>query len=232
LSLPGVFVNNAFGTAVNGSLWTLGPEFECYALVLILWGSRLLQRRHIVLILFFALFVVSVIAWPLYNRFVGNTLPLPHLGGVITRLDNSWLYLCFLSGMVFYLYRDRIELQRRIVILGWVLLIPVLLTGIGLMAWLVTVGTYSVFHAASSEGSPFNRFSEKIGDLSYGIYIYAFPVQQCIVQIAGGAMNNYANFVVACITTLPLAYLSWHLVEKRALKLRNIKLLKLLTAKA
>ena len=58
-------------------------------------------------------------------------------------------------------------------------------------------------------------------DLSYGVYIYAFPMQQLLV-ICGLAFLNPGVFaVIAAIATLPLAALSWFLVEKPAISLKS-----------
>lgn len=58
-------------------------------------------------------------------------------------------------------------------------------------------------------------------DYSYGMYIYAFPLQQAIAQ--SGAVPRFSWFVVACFAvTLPLAMLSWHFVEKPSMRLRDL----------
>ena len=61
--------------------------------------------------------------------------------------------------------------------------------------------------------SRFGRF----GDLSYGIYIYAFPVQQTLVWAGAAKLPFALGFVSACAATVACAYASWHLVERPAL---------------
>lgn len=58
-------------------------------------------------------------------------------------------------------------------------------------------------------------------DLSYGVYIYAWPMQQLLVICGLGFLHPLAFTVVAGLATLPLAALSWFLVEKRALSLKS-----------
>jgi peptidoglycan/LPS O-acetylase OafA/YrhL len=58
-------------------------------------------------------------------------------------------------------------------------------------------------------------------DLSYGVYIYAFPIQQLLVICGLGVMNPIVFAIIAAIATLPLAALSWVLVEKRAMSLKS-----------
>jgi peptidoglycan/LPS O-acetylase OafA/YrhL len=60
----------------------------------------------------------------------------------------------------------------------------------------------------------------RVGDLSYGIYLYAFPIQQMIAQFFIGQISVFMAIVMAAIPTVCFAYLSWHLVEKRALTLK------------
>jgi peptidoglycan/LPS O-acetylase OafA/YrhL len=58
-------------------------------------------------------------------------------------------------------------------------------------------------------------------DLSYGVYIYAFPMQQLLIVCGLRVLKPLVFFPVATIATLPLAALSWFLVEKPALSLKN-----------
>jgi len=61
----------------------------------------------------------------------------------------------------------------------------------------------------------YNRF----GDYSYGVYIYAFPVQQ--LAVTAGFDGPLPNGLATILVVLPLAALSWHLVEKPALNLKD-----------
>lgn len=58
-------------------------------------------------------------------------------------------------------------------------------------------------------------------DLSYGVYIYAWPMQQLLVICGLGFLHPLAFTALAGIATLPLAALSWFLVETRALALKS-----------
>ncbi|MCI0501914.1 MAG: acyltransferase, partial [Epsilonproteobacteria bacterium] len=71
-------------------------------------------------------------------------------------------------------------------------------------------------------GATFKRkvFS-KTGDYSYGLYIYAFPVQQTLVHFYREDMNVYIFFVASFVITFILSILSWHLFEKKILNLKH-----------
>ena len=58
----------------------------------------------------------------------------------------------------------------------------------------------------------------KVGDFSYGVYLYAFPVQQALVQLLPPGLNGWWLSLWASIVTLSFAAISWFLVEQRALK--------------
>jgi peptidoglycan/LPS O-acetylase OafA/YrhL len=65
------------------------------------------------------------------------------------------------------------------------------------------------------------KWSDRLGDLSYGVYIFAFPVQQLGVHWARQQNWSFAaSLFLSATVTLSLAYASWHLVEKRALRLK------------
>jgi peptidoglycan/LPS O-acetylase OafA/YrhL len=64
------------------------------------------------------------------------------------------------------------------------------------------------------------RFSKALPDYSFGIYIYGFPVQQAMIATGIGT-NAASNMAATILCALPLAALSWHLVEKPALALMD-----------
>jgi peptidoglycan/LPS O-acetylase OafA/YrhL len=60
--------------------------------------------------------------------------------------------------------------------------------------------------------------SERWGDTSYGIYLYAFPIQQCIILWLGRDVSPIVIVAAALPLTIGLSLFSWHAVEKHALK--------------
>ena len=57
-------------------------------------------------------------------------------------------------------------------------------------------------------------------DFSYGVYIYAFPIQQTLAYLNPG-MSLPAMVGLSSAVTLGVAALSWRLIEKRALGLKE-----------
>ena len=65
------------------------------------------------------------------------------------------------------------------------------------------------------------------GDFSYGIYIYSYPIQQAIIYYYNNEINPYFLFFLSTLISIVIAYFSWHLVEKKALLLKNHSFLKI-----
>ncbi|MBI5810470.1 MAG: hypothetical protein HZB21_04690 [Deltaproteobacteria bacterium] len=68
---------------------------------------------------------------------------------------------------------------------------------------------------------PYLKNFGRHGDFSYGMYVYAFPVQQTLMNFWPGGFPLFGFFLAAFTITLFLAILSWSFVEKPALKLKK-----------
>jgi peptidoglycan/LPS O-acetylase OafA/YrhL len=79
---------------------------------------------------------------------------------------------------------------------------------------------YIVLYLATLKGK-LNDFG-KMGDFSYGIYIYTFPVQQMIVQFYGTEISISKMFMMSFLIVLFLSILSWYLIEEKALRLKSL----------
>lgn len=203
-TLPGVFESNPYPT-VQGSIWTLIHEVLCYGLVFLAGVAGILGRRRVmagVMPAWLMLWVLAEAGW----------LPVP--GRLMQMLTLS---VPFVIGMACWLWRDRLVLN-----LGVALLLAALagLTrgtppGFPVLALAIAYGTFWCAYVPKGMIRAFNR----LGDYSYGIYIYAFPVQGLVVWLAG-PMGPWTNIALSFPLTLLCAVLSWHLVEQPALALR------------
>ena len=59
------------------------------------------------------------------------------------------------------------------------------------------------------------------GDYSYGIYLYAFPIQQAVRYLMPGDQNWYTNFLISLVFVSVFAAFSWHCIEKPMLTLKR-----------
>jgi|GEM_PF-18675 len=213
--LPGVFENNIYPNTVNGSLWTISFEFLFYLFVALVGVIGLLKHKLFILLLF----IVSM-----YHHLF--FLKINPMGGHLFGLERKTLlelFIFFCAGMLFYAYRSSIPKNKHLAMLSIAILYLSTYFG-GTIQLFVVFGTYLVFYFAFSKPNWLNRFS-KYGDFSYGLYIYAFPIQQSVTHFFGGRMNALLNFFISFALTLLLAYISWHLIEKQFLKLKKIPIL-------
>ncbi|WP_164008101.1 acyltransferase family protein [Pyxidicoccus trucidator] len=196
--LPGVFESSAYSKAVNGSLWTLKYEVGFYLLTLGLGLAGLLRKSMV------------AVGW------VGAAVA-PFVTGRL----GFWpeLYLYFGGGVALYLWRDKVRMSPWLALactVGWLALTWLGYGRIGTGLF----GSYVVLYLAFLPAGPLAHFGRR-GDLSYGVYVYAFPVQQAVTALLGGRTEWWVNAAVSFPVVVALAALSWHGVEKPALTLKD-----------
>lgn len=204
-TLPGVFETNPY-PMVQGSIWTLIHEVLCYGLVFLAGVAGILGRRRVMMVMMLA----WLLLWALN---VAGLLPVPGRLAQTLRLS-----IPFVIGMAFWIWRDRLVLSLPLALALAVLagLTRGTVVGFPALALAITYGTFWCAYMPKGAIRAFNR----LGDYSYGIYIYAFPIQGLVVWLAG-PMGPWTNIALAFPLTLLCAVLSWHLVEQPALSLRR-----------
>jgi peptidoglycan/LPS O-acetylase OafA/YrhL len=75
--------------------------------------------------------------------------------------------------------------------------------------------------AIGTSSTPVVRRAGRFGDPSYGIYIYAFLVQQCVVAGSENRLGYFGALPISLFVTVLFAYLSWHLVERPCMRLKG-----------
>lgn len=199
---------------LNASLWTLRCEFICY-LLLALWGSVGVLRIRAARL---ALFASAVALYAISPDWDWHEL----LKGIFGAF---WYWPRFLA---FFTAGVCLQDLRSLLFLWpgarwWA---PMALAAaaahpIALRIALPTLGAALLGELAFSR--PLTRLAQKLpGDLSYGIYLYGFPVQQLAASALGTAWNPWL-FGVFCtfVTAIPAA-LSWWCIEKPALRLKSL----------
>lgn len=200
--LPGVFVSNPYGQAINGSLWTLNYEVLCYLGVVLAGLAGLLTRP-----LWFAVALLGFAA--AYGVNMTHTLH--------PRIDNLLLLgLPFVIGMAFWVWRRVIPLSFPLAaaFLGLALLLRQTAIIEPVLALALSYTTFVIGYAKI----PVIAGYQRMGDYSYGTYVYAFPAQQMLASF--GVVTPFANMALALPLTLLCAVLSWHLVEAPAMRLK------------
>jgi peptidoglycan/LPS O-acetylase OafA/YrhL len=211
--LPGVFQHNPFKGSVNGSLWSMVHEIRLYVLLALMWTvlhwAPKIRPRLFEISIVLAAVVFGI--WDVGIRFFlwqsHNFIPLAFMfffGASFYVLRKwvwlSWVFFCFLAVALAVS-----AASKEFFFIAYNLTLPYLL----------------FFLAYVPAG--FVRSYNRLGDYSYGVYIYAFPVQQSLVAVFPG-ISCWNVILVATPIALMLAGLSWHFVEKRALGLKSLLL--------
>ena len=127
------------------------------------------------------------------------------------------LIVLFFSGAVFWLYQEKIYYDSRIFVAS--LLISLGAIQLGFFYWVEWITLpYIILWVAIN--LPLSSF-DKQGDYSYGIYIYSFPIQQILIQF-NLEFTVGLYFILSILLTTPFAILSWHLIEKPCINLKNM----------
>lgn len=217
-SLPGVFEANVYPNAVNGSLWSLPAEFFMYLLVLaaglvarglrvvrfpMVWGALTLafMALNLVELHFQAGWFTGAVVYATPVQSVIEVAPYFMIGGCI-QLARGWLPLSPLVGIL--------------VMAGAVWVAS---TGVYAEPLFILITSYTVI-AVGSASTPVLRDFGRFGDLSYGTYLYGFPVAQTLSWGFGDRLPFVGHMLLALVISLMLAFASWHLVEKRALRIK------------
>ena len=209
-TLPGVFGDNPYARVVNGSLWTLPVEFLCYVMVAALGSLRGISKNSrmavmLLIVILLASFAPSIIGLKFvpYFEMVVAFWAGAFYGYACKKTDQANPDHWFVWGVggvaltLFALLGPR-GYERAAMLL--------LAAGLVIGAQRLTWGAV---------------LTDRWGDLSYGFYIWAFPVQQMVVLT--GRVHGWgwgASFAWSLFLTGVLACLSWHLVEKPVLRFK------------
>lgn len=213
-SLPGVFDRNTYPAAVNGSLWSLPVEFAMY-LLLPLVALRLKGRALQVSVLASTVLLTAASLW--FVRIAPpEILPTYYGTNLRSALDVAPY---FMIGACYQVLRERIVLDPAYALFAISLLLFLQPTGAMAEVALLLVGPYAVL-AFAVNAAPVLQSAGRYGDISYGLYLYGFPVQQLLYHWSDNRLSAWGNAALALPICAVLAWLSWHGIEKRALKLK------------
>jgi len=205
--LPGVFEMNP-RHAVNGSLWTLPVEVLMYFGVLLLGLLGMLKRFEVLLIVA-CLLVLHFFLMDYYN--LSKIVWL----GIIPLSNAVKLGVFFFSGGLYYLFKDKIPMTVFGVLVAILAILFLGKTEYGQLVYLLAF-PYFVLGLGYMKAPLLPKFG-RYGDFSYGIYLFAFPIQQAIYASFGNILGFYELMLLSFLLTLFASVISWHVVEKPAL---------------
>ncbi|WP_191330317.1 acyltransferase [Frigoribacterium sp. ACAM 257] len=190
--------------AWNGSLWTLGWEFTCYLGVLVLGVLGLLRSRWALPVAYVAC-TAGVLAssyGDVHNWYLTN---------------GSRFGIVFVAGAIIWRWRDSLPVR------GWLLAVAALVVAVS-----STLPDYGVVAAlplaylALAAGALLKQPALSIRtDISYGTYIYGFPLQQLLATAGLASLGVPLFALLSLAITFAAAAASWHLVEKPTMKFKR-----------
>lgn len=201
--LPGVFENNHY-SVVNNQLWTIPYELECYIAISAFYLLTLHKRPYV----FLGILIVCTLA------FTARRMMLD-IGYLNFRPGGKFVVAAFLWGVLAFCIRDKIAHNKYIFIVSII------------VSWVCVGWANGEFLAAPAIAyvtiyiglCDFKRtFLLKAGDISYGIYLYGFVIQQAVYQLTPIEYRSWGeNFVVSLLIAICFGYLSWTYVESKVM---------------
>lgn len=210
-TLPGVFD----GRMINAQLWTIPTELECYLALMVLALIGLTRRRG----MFAAGLVLGALAMTVFAVGTGVQGPYAQLGGRV-------LIFAFLAGVLAQLYRDAIPHDGRL-FLGAVVLSGLLLS----FRETSTLAAFPVAYATAWLGL-LNLPRVPFGDLSYGVFLFHFPILQAAAHIFGDGLTTLQAVGLVLPVSMLCAAASWIWIEKPILTHKRAIIARIETAAA
>lgn len=209
--VSGIFTENPYPLAINGSLWSLSYEFLMYVFIGFLFIFKKFKYLNLIIITTFIVFYFLNIFNPEFLKYYMIRI----------RIDSLQFYRLatfFMAGAILSFVKSPLFNNK---FFQFSLLITLVL---------------SIKYSFYNESAPIilslliipfaNSYNKNIqipksfGDISYGVYVYGFIVQQSIMYFFN--LTTLPLFILSIIITYTFAYFSWHYIEKEALKWRSI----------
>jgi peptidoglycan/LPS O-acetylase OafA/YrhL len=211
--LPGVFDRSPLGASVNSSLWSLALEWKCYAGLFLV---SFIRRKKSYTPLLFILLALLILADTFYGpvESAGKDL----FGPRFVLYPYSGLTAQFILGVLAWQFRQKIIIQRwwpiAILLTAW----TAARLGIFPYAYYLLLPATLLYAAVTAAG--LLRYLTPRPDLSYGLYVWAFPIEQLAINYLQPSSPNLL-FLETLLLTIPLALFSWHAIESPALRLKR-----------
>ncbi len=195
--LPGVFEEAKYASTVNGALWTLPVEFICNIGCFVAMKLGLLEKKT------FKFTFPIVVTGCILVYIAGSRI------SVIRAVIRPCLL--FYVGMIYWIYREKIVPDIRIAWLSLALL-PVCSIFRVLNPGMILFFPYAMMTFWFGSRQHFEKAS-KLGDYSYAMYLWGFPVQQFVCERSGWEMSPYLNSLISIPVAFILAVLTYHMIE-------------------
>jgi peptidoglycan/LPS O-acetylase OafA/YrhL len=201
MPLPGVYAyDGPVATVVNGSLWSLRYEALSYVFLLLLWTLFRGKGRVAAVI-----GTIALLTWTA-----------PAVANAITSIAYTLPY--FAAGVCMFWVYSRYGTNRLVALMCAVLLAASVVLQVQAYAFAV-FGAYLIVFAAE-RSNPGSRLAARIGDCSYGLYLYGWPAEQVVRQVTL-TTSPWGILAMAVPLAAALALISCHLIERPAMRARG-----------
>ncbi len=206
--IASVFASNPTPLTVNGALWTLILEAGCYFVLACFGLAGLLRGRRRVIV-------------PVFAAALGVLAGLYDLGIYVGIGDNTLrMLMLFMLGASAHLFADRIPMNSVLAAVAAV----VLVTSIVTLDNYRHAGAYALAYLLLWLAAGLRATVRLKVDLSYGVYIYHYPLQQLMMLTALAATPTPLFVLISLVLVLPIAASSWFAVERPCLRRKNAHL--------
>ncbi|MGU3330491.1 acyltransferase [Methylobacterium sp. WL18] len=207
--VPGSFAGLPY-PFLDHAMWTISYEFRCYVLMALLGAAGALRSRGAYLSVLASLLILYV-----FRSQLPEITPLGRLVGIVP--DMIRLSLLFICGGTFYLFADRIRYTHRGAALAVALLLPLMYSSPLSEPAFAVLGGYLIFwFALAVPQTTLSQLTERV-DISYGLYLYAWPIQSLLALYVPG-ISPWLMAILAVMGAGGLGVLSWRFIERPALR--------------
>jgi peptidoglycan/LPS O-acetylase OafA/YrhL len=196
---------------MNGPIWSILFEIKAYLWLAVLGFLGFYKRKWLVIIpfLFFAINYYLVVFQPV----LGGWFNLFFVDAKI-----AILFAYFFAGSLFFNFRDKIIWDWKVFVLMFLALLYAV--QINLFAPIAVIAfTYCILFLCKV--LPIRNLGRRLGDMSYGVYIYHWPIQQFFFFWGIHKINPYLSIYGSMLVSLLFGFLSFHLVEKRFMRRKS-----------
>jgi peptidoglycan/LPS O-acetylase OafA/YrhL len=197
----------------NGAIWTLSDEWICYLIIGLLVLFAVLTRARLIVPAVAALLFLAQIIDQVSPGTLATISPFLHDPNAVN------LVFTFMVGATLAIFSKSVPFDNRLGILSALILLATLRYG-GYTTVGTLAGAYFVLYLAARLPKRLQWVGQK-NDYSYGVYIYGFLVQQVLANFGVWRLGYFPFAFISLAIALGCAWLSWHIVEKNAMRLKD-----------